>query len=103
MENIVKSEIQAATGCSVGDLDWDSIINTAITTTPSIINAANGGGSNSSSGGGSTVVGGDPATVSPGYRPITTTAKSSPDYLPWIIGGAAVLLLFMVMTNDKKK
>ena len=103
MQTIVNNEIKAATG--VGDLDWDSIINTAITTTPDIINAANSGKqNNSNSGSGSTVVGGDPATVTPGTRPLnTTSSKSTADYLPWILGGAAVLLLFVMMSQQKSK
>lgn len=103
METIVKNEI----GAAVGDLDWDSIINTAITTTPDIITAANSGGNNNNSnnnnGNGSTIVGGNPSTYSPGTTQLKTTSKGMQDYLPWILGGAAVLLLFMVMSQNKSK
>lgn len=105
MLSIVKNEIEAATGGTIGDLDWDNIINTAITTTPDIINAANSGKqTNTQSNSNGTIVGGDPATVTPGTRPLyPNSSKSTSDYLPWILGGAAVLLLVMMMSNNNKK
>lgn len=88
-------------------IDWTSVINTGLQQGSNIaqtaINAHNQTGTNN------TNTGGNPATYTPGTRTYNTNTsgnanKGITDYLPWIIGGVAVVgLMFVMMSNNDKK
>lgn len=108
MLEIVSNEINAVNGLGDGDgsgngIDWTDVIKTSIEVGGDVAETAikekNSGGSSSSSSGSdynirlnTTGAGG------------TSNKKSTNDYLPWIIGGFGVLLIFgmMTMNNNKK-
>lgn len=101
------SETATTTGGSTSsDIDWTSIVNTGLQVGGQVaqtaINANHQGSSGSTTTGGN-YAGGNPSTYSPSTRTYgTTTSESKTDYLPWIIGGVAVLGLFMILMNNKK-
>lgn len=74
-----------------------------------LINAINSGKQNNSS---STTTGGNSAGENPStWTPRTTNAgslttpqkSSTPDWLPWAIGGGLLLVGIVLLTNNKKK
>lgn len=100
-----QSETPTATTGGSG-MDWTSIVNTGLQVGGQVaqtaINANHQGSSGSTTTGGN-YAGGNPSTYSPSTRTYGTTSESkTTDYLPWIIGGVAVLGLFMIMMNNKK-
>lgn len=100
------SETPATTGGSTSSgMDWTSIVNTGLQVGGQVaqtaINANHQGSTSTTTGG--NYAGGNPSTYSPSTRNYgTTSSESKTDYLPWIIGGVAVLGLFMIMMNNKK-
>lgn len=101
----------SSTKASGSGIDWTSVINTGLQQGSNIaqtaINAHNQTGNSNTN----YAAGGDPATYTPSTRNYNTntsgnTNKGITDYLPWIIGGVAVVGLMFVMmsnTNDKKR
>lgn len=108
MLEIVSNEINAVNGLGDGDgsgdgINWTEVLKTTIEVGGDVAETAikekNSGGSSSSGSGNdyrirlnTTGAGG------------TSSKKSTNDYLPWIIGGLGVLLIFgmMTMNNNKK-
>lgn len=86
-------------------IDWTSVINTGLNVGGSVANTAINANHQQSNTG--NYAGGDPSTYTPSTLNIgnnnnsNSNKKESTDYLPWILGGAA-LLLVVVMSNSKK-
>lgn len=109
--SVLPSE-SSSTKASGSGIDWTSVINTGLQQGSNIaqtaINAHNQTGNSNTNNGGN-YAGGDPATYTPSTRTYNTntsgnTNKGITDFLPWIIGGVAVVgLMFVMMSNNDKK